>query len=209
MTKSDDRSVADHSSCSKENVMRTATILVSLGVFLSFSADAARSEEIKISGVHNCCGACCKAIHEALGKVEGVSDVTAEPKKPDFVFQATDKKVARKAIGALARAGFHGKVGDEKLTFPKSSGVKAGKVTRLSLVGIHNCCPGCCKAAKEAIAKVAGVEADTLKPKSRKFVIEGDFDGAAVVKALNDAGFFVRNADAPKKKEKKKKKSEN
>ena len=174
--------------------MRTATMVASLTILFLLVVGSAWADEIKISGVHNCCGACCKAIHEALGKVEGVSDVTAEPKKPDFTFQATDTKVARRAIGAVARAGFYGQVDDDKLTFPKRSGVKPGKVTRLSLVGLHNCCPGCCKAAKDAIAKVKGVEADTLKPKSRKFVVEGDFDGAALVKALNDAGFFVRNA---------------
>ena len=170
---------------------------------LAFVAPATRAEEVKVSGVHNCCGACCKLIHEVLGEVDGVSEVTAKPKESDFTFEAATPKAARQAIGALARAGFHGKTGKDKLVFRDNSGVEAGKVTRLSLVGLHNCCPGCCKAAKEAIAKVEGVEADTLKPNKRAFVVEGNFDGAALVKALNDAGFHVRKEGARQNQKKK------
>ncbi|HJN12067.1 MAG TPA: hypothetical protein QF564_25510 [Pirellulaceae bacterium] len=170
---------------------------------LTFVSATVRADEIKVSGVHNCCGACCKLIHDALGKVEGVSEITAKPKETDFTFDASNAKAARQAIGALARAGIHGKTDKEKLVFRDNSGVEKGKVTRLSLVGLHNCCPGCCKAAKDAVAKVEGVEADTLKPKKRAFVVEGNFDGAAVVKSLNDAGFHVRKEGAKKKKKKK------
>jgi copper chaperone CopZ len=172
---------------------------------LTFVSTTARADEIKVSGVHNCCGACCKLMHEVLGKVEGVTEVTAKPKERDFTFDAASAKASRQAIAALARAGFHGKTNKEKLVFRDNSGVEKGKVTRLSLVGIHNCCAGCCKAAKDAIAKVEGVEADTLKPNKRTFVVEGNFDGAAVVKALNDVGFHVRKEGANQKKEKKKK----
>ena len=78
---------------------------------------------------------------------------------------------------------------------------------RLELIGIHNCCGGCNKAIKAAIATVDGVQADTAKPNSKSVVIEGDFDGLAVVTALNKAGFHVRSkvaaqeaAEARKKK---------
>ena len=162
-----------------------------------------RADEVKVSGVHNCCGACSKRIHETLGKVEGVSKVSAKPKDKEFTFDAANAKAARRAIGALGRAGFHGKTDREKLVFRDNSGVEKGKVSRLSLVGIHNCCPGCCKTAKQVIAKVEGVEADTLKPKKRKFVVEGNFDAVALVKALNDAGFHVRKEGANKNKKKK------
>ncbi len=165
---------------------------------------AASADEVKVSDVHNCCGACCKLIHEVLGKVEGVSEITAKPKESDFTFQAANAKAARQAINALARSGFHGKTDKEKIVFRDNSGVEPGKVKRLSLVGIHNCCPGCCKAAKEVISKVEGVKADTLQPKKRKFVVEGDFDGAALVKALNKAGFHVRKEGANQRKKKKK-----
>lgn len=175
---------------------------------LAYLPSPLQAEEIKVTGVHNCCGACCKLIHDTLGKVEGVSECSAKPKESDFTFQATDAKVGRQALAALGRAGFHGKTDQTKLKFPENSGVEEGKVSRLSLVGIHNCCAGCCKAAKDAVAKVEGVKADTLEPNKRDFVVEGDFDGAAVVKALNDIGFHVRKEGAakgnPKKKGKKK-----
>ena len=94
-----------------------------------FVSTTARADEVKVSGVHNCCGACCKLIHEVLGKVEGVTEVSAKPKERDFTFDAANAKAARQAIGALARAGFHGKTNKEKLVFRDNSGVEAGKVT--------------------------------------------------------------------------------
>jgi copper chaperone CopZ len=185
--------------------MRSCPIAAAALLVLTFMPANVWADEIDVKGVHNCCGACCKLIHEVLGKVEGVTEVTAKPKERDFTFDAANAKAARQAIGALARAGFHGTTNKEKLVFRDNSGVEAGKVTRLSLVGIHNCCPGCCKAAKDAIAKVEGVQADTLEPKKRKFVVEGNFDGAAVVKALNNIGFHVRKEGANQKEQKKKK----
>lgn len=182
--------------------MRFFGVTVAAWFALTFVSATPRADEIKVSGVHNCCGACCKLIHEVLGKVEGTTEVTAKPKERDFTFDAADAKTARRAIGALARAGFHGKTDKKKLVFRDNSGVEKGKVTRLSLVGIHNCCPGCCKAAKDAVAKVEGVEADTLQPKKRKFVVEGNFEATAVVKALNDAGFHVRKEGARQRKKK-------
>ena len=98
----------------------------------------APADEIKVSDVHNCCGACCKLMHEVLGKVEGVTEITAKPKERDFTFDAANAKASRQAIAALARAGFHGKTNKEKLVFRDNSGVEKGKVTRLSLVGIHS-----------------------------------------------------------------------
>lgn len=182
--------------------MRSYSLATAALLVLTFTPATVCADEIEVKGVHNCCGACCKLIHEVLGKVEGVTEVTAKPKERDFTFDAANAKAARQAIGSLARAGFHGKTNKEKLVFRDNSGVEAGKVTRLSLVGIHNCCPGCCKAAKDAIAKVEGVQADTLEPKKRKFVVEGNFDGAAVVKALNNIGFHVRKEGANQKKNK-------
>ena len=98
---------------------------------------------------------------------------------------------AGRAFAAIARAGFHGESDHAKLKVPDNSGVKEGKVKRLELVGVHNCCGGCNSAIKEAIATVAGVEKDTAAPKSKTLVVEGDFDGLALVQALNKAGFHV------------------
>ncbi len=42
-------------------------------------------------------------------------------------------------------------------------------------------------------------EAETAKPKRGTFVVEGEFDAMAVVQALHEAGFHVRQKDADKK----------
>ena len=37
-----------------------------------------------------------------------------------------------------------------------------------------------------------GVKENTLEPKESTFEVTGEFDGAELVKALNDAGFHVK-----------------
>lgn len=175
-------------------------------VIATFANQAAQAEvSVKISKMHLCCGACVKGVEGALKKVEGAT-VKVDQDDSSAVVSAADKKTARKAIGAIARAGFHGVTDDEKLKMPENSGVKEGKTKRLELIGVHNCCGGCNKAIKAAIAKVDGVEADTAKAKSNSIVIEGDFEGLAVVKALNDAGFHVRMKGAARERAQAKKK---
>ena len=62
----------------------------------------------------------------------------------------------------------------------------------MELAGVHNCCGSCTQSIKKAIKAVDGVEAETVKPKAESFVVEGNFDLAAVVKSLLDAGFYVQ-----------------
>lgn len=162
--------------------------------FLITTAGLIQAGEYSVSGVHNCCGACAKGITEALSKVEGVTEINAKAKETKISFTAPDDKTARKAIGALGRAGFHGTVEGGKVKYRDNSGVEAGKVKSLELVGTHNCCPGCANAIKDILAKVEGVENHTLDNKS--VTLEGDFDGLAVVKALNEGGFHVRKKGA-------------
>lgn len=146
---------------------------------------------VTISQMHLCCGACVKGVEASIEKVEGAT-VKVDQDAGSAVVTATDRKTARRACGAIARAGFHGQTDNDKLRIPDNSGVKKGMIERLELVGIHNCCGGCNKAIKAAIATVDGVEADTAKAKSKTLVVEGKFDGQAIVAALNKAGFHVR-----------------
>lgn len=153
--------------------------------------------DVKISKMHLCCGACVKGVQDAVEKVEGAK-VEVDRDAASAVVSAADQKTARRAIAAIGRAGFHGETDHKRLKMPANSGVKKGMTERLELVGIHNCCGGCNKAIKAAIATVDGVVADTAKPKKRAIVIEGNFDGLAVVNALNKAGFHVRAKGAAK-----------
>jgi copper chaperone CopZ len=160
--------------------------------FLMLANQSAHAEvTVTISEMHLCCGACVKAVETSIEKVEGAT-VKVDQDASSADVTTTDRKTARLALGAIARAGFHGQTDNDKLKMPDNSGVKQGMIERLELVGVHNCCGGCNRAIKAAIATVDGVEADTAKAKSSTFVVEGKFDGLALVAALNKAGFHVR-----------------
>jgi periplasmic mercuric ion binding protein len=65
-------------------------------------------KSLTVTGVHNCCGACCKAIKETVKKVDGVKGDTAKPKADTF--EVTGDFDAAELVKALNTAGFHVKV---------------------------------------------------------------------------------------------------
>ena len=71
-------------------------------------ATAGKVKTLTLVGVHNCCGACNKAITTALGKVEGVTANTAKPKTDTF--DVTGEFDAAEVVKALNAAGYHVKV---------------------------------------------------------------------------------------------------
>ncbi len=157
---------------------------------LTFANATQAETTVKLSKMHLCCGACVKGVTSAMDGVDGAT-VKVNQGDSAATLSATDDATAKKAIAALAAAGFHARTDSKELKMKDDSGVKPGKTKRLELVGVHNCCGGCNKAIKAAIASVEGVEADTAAPKSGTVVVEGDFDGKAVVRALFKAGFHV------------------
>lgn len=159
---------------------------------LSSVAGVARAEtKVEIKGVHLCCGACVKGVVTALEGVDGVTQVS-DRENQTVTLTAANDQVAQKAIDALATAGYHGDIDSSTLSIKKETNVPAGKVKSLSLTNLHNCCRSCGNAIKKAVKSVAGVSGDTVKPKEADFEVTGDFDAAAVVKALNAAGFHVQ-----------------
>lgn len=157
-----------------------------------FAAGTARAEtKVEVKNVHLCCGACESAVNAVLKKIDGVTG-TCDRKGKTVSLTAKDDATAQKTIDALAAAGFHGTVEGDKFKVKDDSGATAGKVKTLTLTGIHNCCGSCNNAVKAAIKKVPGVTADTAKAKSDTLEVTGDFDAAALVKSLNDAGFHVK-----------------
>ena len=66
---------------------------------------------LTVSGVHNCCRACCSTIKAAVKKVPGVTGDTAKPKGESF--EVTGDFEATELIRALHEAGFHVKVKKE------------------------------------------------------------------------------------------------
>ena len=67
------------------------------------------------------------------------------------------------------------------------SGLPSGKVKAINLTNSHNCCRSCGTAIQKAVKSVPGVWGETVQPKKADFEVTGDFDAAALVKALNDA----------------------
>jgi copper chaperone CopZ len=150
--------------------------------------------KVTISEIHMCCGACVKAIEKAVAEVEGVQavvsedDGTAELTAPSYA-------VIQKAIDEIAKAGFSGKIEDEaaaKQVAFKPIKTADGKVAKLEVTHVHNCCRGCSDALKEAVEGVEGVTSNTIESKKVEFVVEGDFIAADVVQAIRDAGFYVK-----------------
>jgi copper chaperone CopZ len=71
-------------------------------------ATKGKVKSLTLTGVHNCCGACCKAIKGTVKKVEGVTGDTAKPKEDTF--EVTGDFDAEDLVKALHAAGFHVKV---------------------------------------------------------------------------------------------------
>jgi copper chaperone CopZ len=158
---------------------------------LLLAASTVRAEtKVTLKDVHLCCGQCVKIVGGILKK-EGVKGACDREAKT-VTITAEDAKAAQKAVDALTKAGFHGTPDSKDVTVKDDSGVEKGNVKSLTLTGAHNCCPQCCKTIKATVKKVEGVTGDTAKPKGDTFTVTGEFDAAALVKALNDAGFHVK-----------------
>jgi mercuric ion binding protein len=165
--------------------------LTSFALVLTFAGVASAESKVELKGVHLCCPGCTAAVGDILKKVDGVKG-KCDQKAKTVSLMADDDKTLQKALDALAAGGFHGDTGNKDLAIKEDSGAEKGKVKTLVLTDVHNCCMLCCKAIKETVKKVDGVESDTAKPKTDTFEVKGDFDAAELVKALNAAGYHVK-----------------
>ncbi len=172
---------------------RTLTALLALGSFACVS-NVRAEEKVAMKGVHMCCPGCAAAIEEAVAKavedeknpVEVAAEIDQENGTVALI--GSDLAALQAAVDQIAAAGFHGKLDNKKVKWPKAKLPKE-KVTSLEVTGVHNCCGACVKAIKGALAEVEGVTGDSLKPKETSFVIEGDFEPKAAFQALHKAGF--------------------
>jgi mercuric ion binding protein len=127
----------------------------------------------------------------ALRSVEGVNS-RCDMENGTITVLASDAIAAQKGLDALSFAGFYGYCDNNQLAMKSVSDIPVGKVKRLKVSGIHNCCGPCSVAIREAIATVEGVTGDTAKPTATSFEVTGDFRAADLVKALNRAGFSAQ-----------------
>jgi mercuric ion binding protein len=145
----------------------------------------------QLRGVHLCCGGCTDAVARAVESVPGVT-CRCDMENGTVTLTAEDHASAQKALDAIADAGLHGETGDEHLMMRVERDVPPGKVRRLTVSGIHNCCEPCYEAIKGAIDTVEGVTGDTAGPKRTSFEVTGNFSAAELVRALNAAGFHAK-----------------
>jgi copper chaperone CopZ len=173
--------------------MRLSQLTAVAGLVAALAlAGAARAEtKVELKSVHLCCPGCTRAVGDILKKLDDVKG-TCDQKAGTVTITAKDDEAAKKALQALADGGFHGDTGNKDLAIKDDSGVTKGKVEKLTLTGVHNCCNRCTTQLKEALKKVEGVKADTAKAKADTFEVTGDFDAEELVKALNAAGYHVK-----------------
>jgi periplasmic mercuric ion binding protein len=178
------------------NLVKQFAVAVCALTFAALTTAARAESTANLTKVHLCCKGCVTALEKSVAKMPDVKCEATE-KKGTVVLTAPDDKTLQKAVDAIAKAGFHGRIDNKAVKFTPVK-VPEGKVQRLELTGAHNCCPACTKAIKSALAKVEGVKGDNLKPKAKAFVIEGDFVAKDAIKAIENAGFY---ASPPKPKE--------
>ncbi|MCE9603467.1 MAG: cation transporter [Planctomycetia bacterium] len=161
-----------------------------MGLMLGGSGAIYAETTVKLTEMHICCGGCTKGIQNAVKDLTDAK-VAVDQANGESTITAATPEAAQKAVDAIVAAGYHAKVEGTGISIKDDSGAPSGKVKRLTVSNAHNCCGACTKAIKAAIKEVPGVEADTAKPKTKDFVIEGNFDAKAVVAALYEAGFHV------------------
>jgi copper chaperone CopZ len=172
--------------------MKSARLLSVVAAVVMLNAAAARAGEVKIEGVHICCGQCVRGAQSALKDVDGVSDAKADKDSASVTFTAADDKAAASAIEALAKAGFRGtaKHGDKTLDFPASNAEKGAKADTITIAGVHLCCAACYTAAEKALKDVDGVTAVNSDKKAKTLEVTGKgVDVNAAIEALFKAGF--------------------
>src|SRR6185437_10820372 len=104
---------------------------------------ATRTETtVELTGVHLCCQGCVDAANAALRSVDGVGS-RCDMKNRPVTLTAGDDSAARKALDALAAAGFYGRSDNPNLAMKPVGDVPKRKVKSVKVSGIHNCCGLC------------------------------------------------------------------
>ena len=173
-------------------VRTTRMLCVAAVLALGVSRVHAEAEvKLEITGLHACCGGCIADIDKALTSVEGAKgSYDKVGKKAELT--AKDAATAQKVLEALGNAGFHGTTNNKDIAMKDDSGATAGKVKTLSLTAGHICCGSCVADIKAALKNVEGATPGAIKAHDTGFDVTGDFDAAALIKALADAGYHCK-----------------
>lgn len=172
-----------------------ATLLAAI-LSLALATDA-QAIEVKISGLHLCCGGCVSGVEDALVEVEGVSKPTIDRKAGTAVFVVEKTETATKALESVGQAGFHGTAtaDGKEIEFPNTKVAAGTTAKKATFKGVHLCCRACSKGAEKSLAKIDGIGPVTCSQDAGTIVVEGaagaELDLVKVQEALNKSGFHA------------------
>jgi copper chaperone CopZ len=177
-------------------MIKVGAVLVALATAgLAMTGMASPTASYEVKGLHLCCNGCNGA---ATGAINGGGGKDAAASGGSVTFTAANDAAAQKALDKLTAAGFWGTIESKTLKLTDDSGTalppkaKPVKVSSGTFKGAHNCCDGCNKKLKEAIKGVEGVTEDDCAANKPVFVVKGEFDPAALIKAIHDAGYHAK-----------------
>ena len=154
------------------------------------SAGQAAASDVEIKGPHICCKQCVKVVGDILGKVDGVSDVSADIQTKTVKFTAKDEKAAKAGFKALVDGGLFGSATNDgkELKIDVAAPKKGKKVDVVVVKDVHVCC-GLCQKAIKGLFKDTTVTFEEKGPQ-RTVRIEGsDLSRGGVLETLRKAGF--------------------
>jgi copper chaperone CopZ len=170
-------------------------LLAMAGAAIVLTGMAEPVVKVEVTEMHLCCGGCNGA---ATGAVNGGGGKDGAASGKSVTFTAANDAAAQKALDKLTAAGFWGTLDSKTLKLNDDSGTvlppkaKPIHVSSATFKGAHNCCDGCAKALKEAIKGVEGVESEDATAKKDSFTVKGNYDPAALIKAIHAAGYHAK-----------------
>jgi len=161
----------------------TLRLLCATGLLATSAAFAA---EVKVEGVHLCCGKCVKAATQALTGVNGVSQVNVVQDDETVTFQAANPAAAQRGLKALAASGLYGEPSVPGPDFKTDADKTANEI---HISKLHLCCGGCVKAAEAAVKGLPNVKSVSTQSKQGTMTVNGEnIHYAALLKALHESG---------------------
>jgi mercuric ion binding protein len=168
--------------------MRPIVVAVAALSAAVLGPSAGRADNVKITGVHLCCGSCVRAAQGILGKVEGVSDIACDQAAQTVTFTAVDAKTTQKAFDRLLAGGFFGRATADGKELPVKNEAGKDGVKQVTVQDVHVCCKKCQAAVEKLFPKnratVSGSGAQ------RTVTVSGEgLNPAGVLETLRKAGF--------------------
>jgi copper chaperone CopZ len=169
--------------------MRSLCLAVVLVVAVGAApASAQEGQKAEFKGLHICCRNCVKSVKGILDKVEGVTEVSCDIPTKTVTFMAKDMETAVKAMDALYAGGFAGTLTVGTTKTVRDTAVKSAKTKKVTVHGVHACCPQCHKAITK-LFQGSRVTIAGIGPQ-RDVIVEGvDLDPGAILRELQTAGF--------------------